>query len=158
MSPSMDSHLYGFGYAQIYVYMTYIYIVCLAVIPKFESSSDGSMLYFSSHGCSSLAWIYFVLVYNHGYQNTTQTHVKKTQTWTQLPTIQCILCHTDANLSTTITIKMWIHARTHTNTPLQPRESNEHLTDTQGLRIVFNKVRFYPCDYNVLMSNMVETT
>ena len=32
------------------------------------------------------------------------------------------------------------------------------LTNTQGLRLVFHKVRFYPCDYNDLESNMVETT
>ena len=27
------------------------------------------------------------------------------------------VCHMDANLSTTTTIQMWIHPRTHTNTP-----------------------------------------
>ena len=68
------------------------------------------------------------------------------------------LCHTDANLSTTMNIQMWIHARTHTNTPSQPGESNECLTNTQGLHLVFHNVRFYPCDYNDLKSNMVETT
>ena len=32
------------------------------------------------------------------------------------------------------------------------------LTNTQGLCLVFHKLQFYPCDYNVLMLNMVETT
>ena len=68
------------------------------------------------------------------------------------------ICHTYANLSTTMTIQMWTHARAHTNTPSQLEESNERLTNTQGLRLSSNKVRFYPCDYNVLMLNMVETT
>ena len=31
------------------------------------------------------------------------------------------------------------------------------LTNTQGLHLVFHKIRFYPCDYNDLKSNMVET-
>ena len=56
------------------------------------------------------------------------------------------LCHTYTNLSTTTTIQMWIHARTHTNTPSQPGESNECLTDTHSIRLVSNKVRFYPCE------------
>ena len=44
-------------------------------------------------------------------------------------------------------------------TPLQPREkSMSDLTDTQGLRLIFHKVLFYPCDYNDMRSNMVETT
>ena len=68
------------------------------------------------------------------------------------------LCHTEANLSTATNIQMWIHARTHTNTPSQPGESNERLINTQGIRLIFHKVRFYPCDYNDLKSNMVETT
>ena len=49
MSPSMDSHLYVCVYAEIYVCMTQIYIVCLVAMSKFESSLHGSMLYFSSH-------------------------------------------------------------------------------------------------------------
>ena len=57
------------------------------------------------------------------------------------------LCHINANLSTATNIQMWIHARTHTNTPSQPGESSECLTNTQGLCLVLNKVRFYPCDY-----------
>ena len=35
---SMDPHLYGHGYAQICVSMTYIYVVCLVAMSKFESS------------------------------------------------------------------------------------------------------------------------
>ena len=50
------------------------------------------------------------------------------------------ICHTYANLSTSMTIKMWIHSRNHTNIPSQPREINEHLTDTQGICLVFHKV------------------
>ena len=34
----------------------------------------------------------------------------------------------DTNLSTAMTIQIWIHARTHTNTPSQPGERNECLT------------------------------
>ena len=68
------------------------------------------------------------------------------------------LCHIDANLSTTMNIQMWIHARTHTNTPSQPGENNECLTTTQGLHLVFHNGQFYPCDYNDPKSNMVETT
>ena len=49
MSPSMDPHLYVHGCAQICVCMTWIYIVCLVAMSKFESSSHGSTLYFSSH-------------------------------------------------------------------------------------------------------------
>ena len=56
------------------------------------------------------------------------------------------LCHTDANLSIAINIQMWIHAMNHTNTPSQPGESNEALTNNQGLRVIFNNVQFYPCD------------
>ena len=56
------------------------------------------------------------------------------------------ICHTNTNMSTTMNIQMWIHARTHKNTPSQPRESNECLI-TQGICLVFNKVWFYPCDY-----------
>ena len=52
---------------------------------------------------------------------------------------------------------MWIHARTHTNTPSQPDERNECLPNSQGICLIFHKVPFYPCDYNFLMSNMVET-
>ena len=50
------------------------------------------------------------------------------------------LCHSKEDLSMTMNIQMWIHARTHTNTPSQPGESNECLTNTQGLRLVFHKV------------------
>ena len=32
------------------------------------------------------------------------------------------LCPTDANLSTTMNIQMWIHAMAHTNTPSQPQK------------------------------------
>ena len=39
-------------------------------------------------------------------------------------------CHTYANLSIAMNIQMWIHARTHTNTPSKPGESNECLTNT----------------------------
>ena len=46
---SMDPHLYGRGYVKICVCMTQIYIVCLVAMSKFESSSHGSTLYFSSH-------------------------------------------------------------------------------------------------------------
>ena len=49
MSLRMDPHLYVHGYAHICVCMTYIYIVCLVAMSKFESYSHGSMLYFSSH-------------------------------------------------------------------------------------------------------------
>ena len=61
------------------------------------------------------------------------------------------LCHTDTNMRTTMNIQMWIHARSHTYTPSQPGESNECLTDTQGLRLVFNKVR-------LKLKYMIETT
>ena len=49
MSLSMDPHLYVRGYAHICVYMTSIYTVCLVAMSKFESSSHGSIVYFSSH-------------------------------------------------------------------------------------------------------------
>ena len=70
------------------------------------------------------------------------------------------LCHTDANMSTATDIQMWIHARNHTKYSITTwGESYECFqTDTQGLRLVFHKVQFYPCDYNDLMSKMVETT
>ena len=54
------------------------------------------------------------------------------------------LCHSKENLSTTMNTQMWIHARNHTNTPSQPSESNEHLTNTHILQLVFNKVWLYP--------------
>ena len=50
------------------------------------------------------------------------------------------LCQLVENLSTTMTIQIWIHARTHTKIPSQPGEINECLMDTQGLHLVFNKV------------------
>ena len=54
------------------------------------------------------------------------------------------LSNTDANMSIATNIQMWIHAMNHTNTPSQPRESNEFSTDTQSLCLVFNKLQFYP--------------
>ena len=65
MSPSMDPHLYVRGCAQICVCMKYIYIVCLVAMSKFESSSHGYMLYFSSHEFFYLTWICVVLVRIH---------------------------------------------------------------------------------------------
>ena len=65
MSPSMDPHLYVCGYAQICISMTYIYIVCLVAMSKFESSLHGSTLYFSSHDFFYLTWICIVLVDSH---------------------------------------------------------------------------------------------
>ena len=35
---SMDPHLYGHGYAQICICMTWIYVVCLVAMSMFESS------------------------------------------------------------------------------------------------------------------------
>ena len=49
MSPSMDPHLYVRAYGHICICMTYIYIVCLVAMSKFQSSSHRSTLYFSSH-------------------------------------------------------------------------------------------------------------
>ena len=37
-------------------------------------------------------------------------------------------------------VQIWIHAMTHTNTPSQLGESNEHLKNTQGLRLIFHRV------------------
>lgn len=69
------------------------------------------------------------------------------------------LCHIDENMSTTTNTQMWIHARTYTKYFIATWGNQwALLTDTQGLCLVFHKVRFYPCDYNDLMSNMVETT
>ena len=42
------------------------------------------------------------------------------------------LCHTEANMSTSMNIQMWIHARTHTNIPSQPWESNERFNRYLG--------------------------
>ena len=46
-------------------------------------------------------------------------------------TYNIYLYHTDANMSTTMNIQMWIHAMNHINTPSQPGEINECLTDTK---------------------------
>ena len=64
--------------------------------------------------------------------------MNKTQTWTW---IYVDLCQMDANLSTTMTIQMYIHARNykkilHRNL----RKEMSALTDTQGLRLVLRKV------------------
>ena len=61
------------------------------------------------------------------------------------------------------------HSHDHTNvdpcwyfiqyTPSQPGEkAMSALKNIQGLLLVFHKVQFYPCDYNVMKSNKVETT
>ena len=65
MSPSMDPHLYVHGCAHNCVCMKEIYIVCLVAMSKFESSSHGSMLYFSTHDFLYLTWICVVLVGSH---------------------------------------------------------------------------------------------
>ena len=48
--------------------------------------------------------------------------------------------------------------KAHFRLQISSNESNERLADTQVLHLVFHKVRSYPCDYNALMSNMVENT
>ena len=73
MSPSMDTHLYCHGCAQISFSMTYIYIVCLVAMSKFDSSSHGSMLYSSSNVYSfpSLICLVFICIHNEesfGYE------------------------------------------------------------------------------------------
>ena len=45
-----------------------------------------------------------------------------------------------------IHLQLWIHARTHTNTPSQLGKINERLTNTHGLHLLVNKVRLYPCE------------
>ena len=65
MSRSMDPHLYGRGCSNIFVCITYIYIVYMVAMSKFESPSHGSTLYYSSHDCLCLTWICVVLVNNH---------------------------------------------------------------------------------------------
>ena len=95
----------------------------------------------------------------HGYRNTRQIHARETQIQTQLPDIQC------RSMSYRCKFE---HIHEHTNVyPCYDSYKILHrnlgkemsaLIDTQGLRLVFYKVRFYPCDYNDLKSNMVETT
>ena len=68
------------------------------------------------------------------------------------------LCHTDTNLSTIMNTECGSMLGLIQNNPSQAGESNEFLTNTQGLHIISYKVRIYPCDYNVLTLNMVETT
>ena len=62
---SMDPHLYGHGFAQIYVHLTEISIAFFVAMSKFESSSHGSALYSSSHDCLYFTWISIVLVISH---------------------------------------------------------------------------------------------
>ena len=111
------------------------------------------------HGCRPIQRISMGKINKHGYQNTAQIHViEVSNLGHSYQKYTVYLCQRDANLSTNMNIQMWIHARTRTNIPFQPGEINECLTTTQCLRLVFHKVRLYPCDYNDLKSNMVETT
>ena len=73
-------------------------------------------------------------------------------------TYNVYLFHTDTNLSIATTIQMWIHATTHTNTPLQPGERNEHFNRYQGSSYRLQQSMILSMRIHVLMSNMVETT
>ena len=114
------------------------------------------------HGCIPIQGRSMRAINNHGYQNTTYINViKDSNLGHYYHKYNVDLCQNEHKFE---------HSNDHTYvdpcqdfiqyTPSQPREKKYECfqTDTQGLHLVFHKVRFYPCDYNDPKSNIVETT